>query len=300
MAYASGSDVRDCTRGIIYVCAPLFIVNTLAFLALTAVIAVFSALRVYALWHGSRIQYIFPAIVLMLGLVPVGTNIFGWVHTVAAFLDNPPFTSCEFYINVPPKLNSDVIAADVLVLVLTWTKSFKQFQDMRRLKLGTSISAVLLRDGTVYFITLLATNTLQLLTYSSASFHGSFAEVFIQLMPAILVQRFMLNLRQLGHTSGEISSDPEPSSRLSMNFRVPSDFLGNIGEPLDYSQSEKIHEDGDITTEDQHEESTAETPCTDWDNFMEAGVAPASRSTEHAGDKDSTGSPSQDIALRGV
>lgn len=36
---------------------------------------VFSALRVYALWQGSRMRYVFLAIVLILGVVPVGTNI---------------------------------------------------------------------------------------------------------------------------------------------------------------------------------------------------------------------------------
>lgn len=42
---------------------------------------------------------------------------------------------------------SSVIAADVFVLVLTWIKSFKHFREMRQLRLGLSISAVLLRDG---------------------------------------------------------------------------------------------------------------------------------------------------------
>lgn len=46
---------------------------------------------------------------------------------------------------------SSVIASDVLVLVLTWVKSFTHWRQMRRLKLGSSISSVLLRDG-MYFI----------------------------------------------------------------------------------------------------------------------------------------------------
>ena len=53
----------------------------------------------------------------------------------------------------------------------------------------------------------------------------------------------MLNLRQLNNTDNtETNSDPHHFSRFSIDFRVPSDLLGNIGEPLDHSQSERLHE----------------------------------------------------------
>ena len=53
----------------------------------------------------------------------------------------------------------------------------------------------------------------------------------------------MLNLRQLNKTDNtETNSDAHHFSRFSIDFRVPSDLLGNIGEPLDHSQSEQIHE----------------------------------------------------------
>ena len=54
----------------------------------------------------------------------------------------------------------------------------------------------------------------------------------------------MLNLRQLNNTDNtKTTSDAQHLSRFSMDFRVPSDLLGNIGEPLDHSQSERLHED---------------------------------------------------------
>lgn len=40
-----------------------------------------------------------------------------------------------------------LIVADIIVLVLTWIRSFKHVMEMRRLNLGLSISGVLLRDG---------------------------------------------------------------------------------------------------------------------------------------------------------
>ena len=57
----------------------------------------------------------------------------------------------------------------------------------------------------------------------------------------------MFNLRQLNSLDHAVSTNY--SSRFtSPNFRVPSGFLGNIGEPLDYSQSEPYiyRSDGDI------------------------------------------------------
>lgn len=42
---------------------------------------------------------------------------------------------------------SSVIAADALVLVVTWTKTFKHWKQLHQMSLGASISTLLLRDG---------------------------------------------------------------------------------------------------------------------------------------------------------
>ena len=46
---------------------------------------------------------------------------------------------------------------------------------------------------------------------------------------------------------------------FSIEFRVPSDFLGNVGEPLDHNQSEQLHEDEPGEREVAAEESEAST-----------------------------------------
>ena len=56
--------------------------------------------------------------------------------------------------------------------------------------------------------------------------------------PALLFNRFMLNLRQLNPSAHELSSDAHQVSNFSINFRPTSDVLGNIGEPLDHGQSD--------------------------------------------------------------
>ncbi|EKM56266.1 uncharacterized protein PHACADRAFT_207547 [Phanerochaete carnosa HHB-10118-sp] len=212
---------------------------------ITALTSAFSALRVYALWQGSMAKHVFPAIVFLLGVFPVGTNIFSWIRTTTAYEDLPPLPTCTSFTNISPKLDTDVIAADVIVLALTWAKSLKQFQEMRKLNLGSSISAVLLRDGTFYFVAILAVNILQLLTYSAKGLTiGAYTIDFLQSMPPLLVQRFILNLRQLNlGAMTESNSDARHFSRFSVNFRMPSDLLGNIGEPLDHGQWEHIQED---------------------------------------------------------
>ena len=39
------------------------------------------------------------------------------------------------------------IAADVLVLLVAWTKTFQHWKQLRQMSLGASVSTLLLRDG---------------------------------------------------------------------------------------------------------------------------------------------------------
>ena len=70
----------------------------------------------------------------------------------------------------------------------------------------------------------------------------------------------MLNLRQFNKSErSQTNSDAQHFSRFSINFRVPSNLLGNIGEPLDYYQSERSHEDGDEPARADAEEIELDT-----------------------------------------
>lgn len=74
----------------------------------------------------------------------------------------------------------------------------------------------------------------------------------------MLIVRFLLNLRQLNAAEqSPPNSDAQHFSRFSApNFRVPSDFLGNIGEPLDYGQVERYIQ-GDNVDGDMGEHSNS-------------------------------------------
>jgi hypothetical protein len=70
-----------------------------------------------------------------------------------------------------------------------------------------------------------------LLSCCSAHFSAS--------QPSLLIIRFMFNLRQLNPNYSQLGSSAEQHCSLpTLRFSVHSDFLRNIGVPLDYRQSE--------------------------------------------------------------
>ncbi|PSR73147.1 hypothetical protein PHLCEN_2v11003 [Hermanssonia centrifuga] len=116
--------------------------------------------------------------------------------------------------------------ADVLVLIFTWARTFKDYRDGYRLKLGMPLSRVLLRDG----------------LYSSSQHDirsADFMEkgtIYFMFTP-LLISRFLLNLRQVGDP-GDSGTDWSDMTDLSTpQFRVPtfSILTGNLAMPLDYT-----------------------------------------------------------------
>ena len=71
----------------------------------------------------------------------------------------------------------------------------------------------------------------------------------------------MLNLRQFNKSEhSQSNSDVQHFSRFSISFRVPSNRLGNIGEELDHSQSERLHEDEPAITDTEEVELDTTNP----------------------------------------
>ncbi|EKM60284.1 uncharacterized protein PHACADRAFT_189418 [Phanerochaete carnosa HHB-10118-sp] len=161
-------------------------------------------------------RYLFSVIVLTLGAVPIVTNIFAWTHEIIIVVDQ-----------------SAVFIGPVCASVFNFSAGLNTA--------CTSFSSS----------ALLVINILQLLTFSNnfAAFDDH-ADVLLQSMPLVMTQRFILNLRQLNHTSRSSNSDALHFSRFSVNFRIPSDFLGNIGEPLEHGQLEVMLEGGDGAEEE--------------------------------------------------
>ena len=66
--------------------------------------------------------------------------------------------------------------------------------------------------------------------------------VLMKLKPAILINRFIMNLRSLD-TAGNMSTTKSLPAEITLGFRQPVSFLGNIGESLarvDESEAEDV------------------------------------------------------------
>ncbi|EKM50965.1 uncharacterized protein PHACADRAFT_199791 [Phanerochaete carnosa HHB-10118-sp] len=180
-------------------------------------VAVFSALRIYAITGGNRML---AAVVLGLGLTPIGTN---------AFILSKTHVSPGF--SLITRISQ--IIADLLVVTVTWRQTFGYWKDIPISQRPPTVSSCLLRDGTVYFFALLLMNIAQILTRRPT--FGPVAPL-IAAMPPILVSRFMLNLRQVrSEPSTQSCSAVIPAfepTLSSADYGALTSIIGNIGEPL--------------------------------------------------------------------
>ncbi|EED82261.1 predicted protein [Postia placenta Mad-698-R] len=103
-----------------------------------------SAIRVFAL---SSRHLIFTAVTLITGLIPFGINIYPM---------SPNMDVCEFEYNyyVPPQFSTVARASsmisDAIVIIVTWYYTYTRHR--------TSLAALLIQDGTLYFVIFLIMN----------------------------------------------------------------------------------------------------------------------------------------------
>ncbi|KAI0093015.1 hypothetical protein BDY19DRAFT_989699 [Irpex rosettiformis] len=185
-------------------------------------LASFSALRVYALMGGNILV---TGIVFSLNLVPVGTNLFF-------------FVTSTIVVNDTLGTRISVIIGDFLVLLVTWSKSAKLYHEAGQLRINAPLATLLFRDGTFYFIVLLILNVLQAIdTNIPFLFTMNVSTPFFDVLPAIIVCRFILNLRQV---------KPAESSWISGSQSGSLRFVGNAGESLRFGADEEDAEEENI------------------------------------------------------
>ncbi|KAI0086733.1 hypothetical protein BDY19DRAFT_995486 [Irpex rosettiformis] len=188
-------------------------------------LASFSALRVYALMDG---KILVTGIVFLLNLVPVATNLFSNV-TSALVMD------ISLGMRIP------VIIGDILVLLVTWSKTAKSYYGARQLRIKSPLATLLFRDGTFYFIVLLMLNVLQVVKTNIPSlFIMEVSSPFFEILPPLIVYRFILNLRQV---------KPAGSSWVSGNQSGSLRFVGNAGESLRFGADEEPEEEEENAAE---------------------------------------------------
>ncbi|KAH9899782.1 hypothetical protein C8Q73DRAFT_663375 [Cubamyces lactineus] len=188
--------------------------------------------------------------------VPLATNIYLYSQTYAANYAQP--IGCVWLNTVPVHVysslliftRSSVITADVLVLLITWWKT----NDIRRLAAQTdvkvSLTSLIVRDGTMYFLVLLYMNTIHIvLSLTGACIciqRFTFTITFEEPLTTILVSRFLLNLREVNEirASGE-STDYDmsrPSFVRPLSDIAPDEqrshvasFIAPLGAPLTHT-----------------------------------------------------------------
>ncbi|KAJ3557763.1 hypothetical protein NM688_g1289 [Phlebia brevispora] len=249
-------DIAECNK-------PIAILEVAVQIAPGVVAAVFTALRVHALlnnnWHVS-------VPILFLGLVPIIIN--GYVNATSTpvYVEFPvlgPY--CYALPNVSEAIglfiasHLSVVVADSMALVVTITKTWRQARELSRLKFHGSLSGVILRDGSIYFVILLLVNIVVLLlenlphlsNYRSAS-------LLVSILQPILISRFLTNLRRLDAHDNASAAAENLSQFSAPNFRFPTlqSVTGDLGQPLDHD-ARPSWEDEDRDAEDHRHDSVA-------------------------------------------
>ncbi|KAI0769555.1 hypothetical protein BC629DRAFT_792037 [Irpex lacteus] len=230
----------DSCKAATYISDVLFLIQYLCF-------ALFSAMRVYALSEG---RHIVAGLVFLLNLVPFATNLFN-MSIIRVIMDSElcsdvPSESVTAGLNLLLSLFSriSVVIGDVLVLVVTWRKTAQSYSTARRLNIKAPLAAMLLRDGTLYFVILLILNVLQIIGRNVPILNAlDIVAPFFDTLPPLIVCRFILDLRQV---------KPADSSWVSRNQSHSLQFVGNMGQSLYFGTEGPGEEVDELEGHGQH------------------------------------------------
>ncbi|THH01053.1 hypothetical protein EW026_g1585 [Hermanssonia centrifuga] len=156
---------------------------------------------------------------------------------IVAALEAEQISSLMFYSAAGTRIA--VIVAEILLLAVTWHKTFWSWVLAARLGVHTPLTTLFLRDGTVYFVAqVLAISIIQMLRniLSSDSFTAFPIDDIIAVSIPILISRFLLNLRQVRELENATQGAWNSTFTIP-GFRVPTldSFVGNMGEELDFT-----------------------------------------------------------------
>ncbi|KAI0941874.1 hypothetical protein AcW1_009762 [Taiwanofungus camphoratus] len=226
-------------------------------IVLQLVIAGFTSLRMYAIWQKDRKIL---ALVLFLGLVPAGVNMY--YYTTLTIVSSPsPFTGCGEYVKLSMNVTDILgifncvfaIFSDSVVLVLTWLKTYKIRRTFSKLHMKGGLVELLQRDGTIYFLALLILNVINVVAIRASQAFGSIPAL-TEVLTSILISRFILNLRGVHISSSGTGSQLSSTAHLSRFSGVyfASNMAGNLGAPLGNSLT-GADEGTELTSEDEEE-----------------------------------------------
>ncbi|EKM51110.1 uncharacterized protein PHACADRAFT_213011 [Phanerochaete carnosa HHB-10118-sp] len=150
-----------------------------------------------------------------------------------------------------PVIIAGCVTMHTLLLILTWAKTYRHWRRARQLKLPVVVTTYLLRDGTLYFFIMFVVSLIQLLIYVKG---WPYISILLNVMPPILVIRFLFNLRQHESRTGNLSlSESGTPHGFSIPYLSSIDVFGNIGEPVNVDpdengEGEELHENAPLGT----------------------------------------------------
>ncbi|KAH9840570.1 uncharacterized protein C8Q71DRAFT_740072, partial [Rhodofomes roseus] len=200
-------------------------------LALCVVVAVFSALRAYAI--SSRNVFVALS-VFSFGVAPILINMYTIIESSDVFvgwIGNAPmcYQNSRYSVGTAQLLyslaGSSAIFSDMIVIGATWSRTYAA---SRQARVHAPLMDLVFRDGTTYFFLMLILNIAQTgvatLWFDDATTDSSYTSYFIIPLGPILISRFILHLRRtsLSHESStHETSTAEPRSRSpTMHFRT--------------------------------------------------------------------------------
>ncbi|KAI0697854.1 hypothetical protein C8T65DRAFT_582330, partial [Cerioporus squamosus] len=231
--------------------------------------AVFSALRAYVLSKSKLLGIL----VFALSLAPVGVNLVKYGYHISG-ANLPPF-GCLGTDNETEALSVKhctviavsrvpLIVTDLLLVYITWAKTSSRstLRDMRQSK-RLSLSDILIRDGTVYFLVLFILNILHLVLSVTAVMriaglmlvHSPFCS-----LTAILISRFLLDLQEANQTVVRLDSDDPLHSSRDPWDDTPN-FISSFGAYINSDLPARPNDDlgWDVASHPKGEGSSVET-----------------------------------------
>jgi len=192
-------------------------------------------LRVYVVGRRATLSGI---VVFLLSMAPFATNLYNIITTIptASVFITADNDLCIYLIPTTAMIlesisRGSLILADAIVIAITWRETYATKMAAASAGLETPLTLILLRDGTLYFLALLALNAAQLGSYLATQ--GNLGLSFVSAgLSSIIVSRFLLNLRIAGSLEEETMTRPSFLATESCNF---APFVAMMGAELDGS-----------------------------------------------------------------
>lgn len=189
-----------------------------------ATIAVVSAMRVYAV---SGRRWLVAAFTLIVGAVPVGVNVYSATQAKIYLTDgvcsyNSTISSREgFIFALLSRLCT--VTCDIIVVATIWIKAYRLVKThVHAWSCRPSLMWYLLRDGTAYFVVMLALNIVDIcIVYFDDEV--DFIHSTILPLSLILISRLLINLREVAYhrdIGGEMTTSSASSFEVETPFEV--------------------------------------------------------------------------------